>query len=111
MNHLEDLGENKLNKVAKALGISVSQVQMVGDLIKTLEPKPGRSFSGGDSVRYIVPDVIVEKVDGEYVVMSNESSIPHLMVSPYYTTLSKEAKMMRSFPSTLPTSSTLPCGS
>ena len=65
---------------------------MVGDLIKTLEPKPGRSFSGGDSVRYIVPDVIVEKVDGEYVVMSNESSIPHLMVSPYYTTLSKEAK-------------------
>ncbi len=92
MNHLEDLGENKLNKVAKALGISVSQVQMVGDLIKTLEPKPGRSFSGGDSVRYIVPDVIVEKVDGEYVVMSNESSIPHLMVSPYYTTLSKEAK-------------------
>ena len=34
----------------------------------------------------------MEKVDGEYVVMSNESSIPHLMVSPYYTTLSKEAK-------------------
>lgn len=92
MNHLEDIGENKLNKVAKSLGIPVSQVQMVGDLIKTLEPKPGRSFSGGDSVKYIVPDVIVEKVNGEYVVMSNESSIPHLMVSPYYTTLSKEAK-------------------
>ena len=91
-NHLKDLGDNKLNKVAKTLGVPVSQVQLVSDLIKTLEPKPGRSFACGESVRYVVPDVIVEKVDGEYVVSSNESSIPHLMVSPYYTSLSREAK-------------------
>lgn len=92
LNHLEDLGDNKLSKVAKKIGMSVSQVQMVCDLIRTLEPKPGRSFASGESVKYIIPDVIVEKVNDEYVVVSNETSIPHLMVSPYYSSLSREAK-------------------
>ena len=92
LNHLEDLGDNKLNKIAKAIGISVSQVQMVSDLIRTLEPKPGRSFAGGENVKYIVPDVFVEKMAGDYIVISNESSIPHIMVSPYYNSLAREAK-------------------
>lgn len=86
-NHLEDLGDNKLNKVSKATGIPVNQVQLVCDLIRTLEPKPGRSFSTGESVKYIVPDVTVEKVNGEYVVISNESSVPHIKVSSYYSSL------------------------
>ena len=92
LNHLEDLGNNKLNKIAKAVGIPVTQVQMVGDIIRTLEPKPGRSFAGGESVKYIVPDVFVEKMDDEYVVTNNESSVPHIMVSPYYNSLAREAK-------------------
>ena len=92
LNHLEDLGDNKLNKIAKAIGIPVSQVQMVSDLIRTLEPKPGRSFAGGENVKYIVPDVFVEKMAGDYIVISNESSIPHIMGSPYYNSLAREAK-------------------
>lgn len=92
LNHLEDLGDNKLNKVAKKLNIPVTQVQMICDLIRTLEPKPGRSFSNGETVKYIIPDVIVEKVNDEYVVMNNDSSVPHLVVSPYYSSLSRESK-------------------
>lgn len=92
LNHLEDLGDNKLNKVSKKLGIPTNQVQMVCDLIRTLEPKPGRSFATDENVKYIVPDVIVEKMDDNYVVVSNESSIPHIMVSPYYNSLAREAK-------------------
>lgn len=65
---------------------------MVSDLIRTLEPKPGRSFAGGENVKYIVPDVFVEKMAGDYIVISNESSIPHIMVSPYYNSLAREAK-------------------
>ena len=92
MNHLEDLGENKLNKVSKVTGIPVNQVQMVCDLIRTLEPKPGRSFSSGESVKYIVPDILVEKVNDEYVVLNNETSVPHLRVSSYYSSLANQYK-------------------
>lgn len=92
INHLEDLAENRLNKVSKQLGITVNQVQMICDLIRSLEPKPGRSFAGEESVKYIIPDVVVEKINDEYVVVTNESSVPHLMVSPYYSSLSKSTK-------------------
>lgn len=91
LHHLEDLGENKLNKVAKALGLPIGQVQMVCDLIRSLEPKPGRSFASGSNVKYITPDVTVEKIDGEYQVITNEYSAPSLMVSPYYTNLARSA--------------------
>ena len=91
LNHLEDLGENKLSRVAKSLGLPVTQVQMVCDLIRSLEPKPGRCFSSGTNVKYITPDVTVEKIDGEYQVITNEYSAPRLMGSPYYSNLARAA--------------------
>ena len=39
--------------------------------IQGLEPKPGRRFAVADS-RYIVPDVVVQKVGSDYVVVLNE---------------------------------------
>ncbi len=91
LHHLTDIGENKLSKVSKETGLTVAQVQMITDLIRTLEPKPGRRFSSGESVKYVVPDVIVEKVDGEYQIVTNETTIPRLMVSSYYMSLAKRA--------------------
>jgi RNA polymerase sigma-54 factor len=91
LHHLADIGDNKLGKVSKETGLTVAQVQMITDLIRTLEPKPGRRFSSGESVKYVVPDVIVEKVDGEYQIVTNETTIPRLMVSSYYMSLAKRA--------------------
>ena len=91
LHHLEDLGENRLGKISKATGLPVAQIQMHADLIKSLEPKPGRQFSSGETTKYVVPDVIVEKIDGEYQVLTNEGTIPHLMVSSYYMSLAKKA--------------------
>ena len=92
LHHLNDIAENRLAKVSKEMGLTVQQVQVVADLIRTLEPKPGRQFSSGESVRYVIPDVIVEKIDGEYQVLTNEGTVPHLMVSSYYMSLAKQAK-------------------
>jgi len=41
--------------------------------------------------KYVIPDVIVEKVDDEYVVIINESSTPRLTVSSYYKSLLGQA--------------------
>ena len=91
LHHLEDLGENRLSKVAKTLNLPIGQIQLVCDLIRSLEPKPGRCYSSGSNVKYITPDVTVEKLDGEYHVVTNEYSAPRLMVSPYYTNLARTA--------------------
>jgi len=92
-NYLEDIAANRLGIIAKEIGISVSEVQGISDLIKSLEPKPGRQFaSQGAAIRYIVPDVLLEKVDSEYIVTVNESSTPRLMVSSYYEKLLAESE-------------------
>lgn len=82
--HLNDLGRGRLNKIAQDLGIGVQQVQEVCDFIRTLDPKPGRQYSSGDDVKYIIADIIVEKVDGEYVVIVNDSGYPRLIVNRMY---------------------------
>lgn len=89
--HLEDLANNRLAVIAREMGISVKEIQDMSDIIRTLEPKPGRSFASQTDNRYIVPDVLVDRIDDEYVVTINESSSPRLMVSSYYRKLLKEA--------------------
>ena len=64
----------------------------MSDVIRSLEPKPGRQFASQIETKYIVPDVIVEKVDDDYVVNINDSSTPHLMVSSYYRSLLNSAE-------------------
>ena len=90
-NHLEDIAGNRLSAVAKATGMTVLQVQQAADIIRTLEPKPGRQFASEMETKYIIPDVIVDKIEDEYVVIINESSTPHLTVSSYYRNLLHEA--------------------
>ena len=85
--HLEDIANNRLAAVAKDTGMTVLEVQEAADVIRTLEPKPGRQFASEMETKYVIPDVIVEKVDDEYVVMINESSTPRLTVSSYYRSL------------------------
>ena len=82
--HLEDVAENKLANISKELNISIKEVQEITDFIKTLEPKPGRNFGGGEEIKYITPDVTVEKVDDEYIILVNDTSAPRLSISPYY---------------------------
>jgi RNA polymerase sigma-54 factor len=91
-NMLEDIANNKVSHIAKKVGLKPEEVQDILDMIKKLEPKPGRQFSTGESTRYVVPDIIVEKVNDDYVVSTNDSSVPKLMVSSYYSQLSQTAK-------------------
>lgn len=83
-SHLKDLADGRLNKVAEALGVPVKEVQQAADRLRYLDPKPGRNFSHADNTRYIVPDVVVERVNGEYVVLVNDLATPRLGVSPMY---------------------------
>ena len=76
--------------IATRLGCEEKAVKDAVEFIRTLNPKPGSVFGEGEETRYIVPDVIVERVDDEYVVMGNESGIPLLTISPFYRNILKK---------------------
>ncbi len=89
--HLDPLGAKRYADIARALGESVEAVVRAANMIATLEPKPGRPF-GSDTPAYILPEVIIEKVDDAYVVMLNDDQVPHLRISRDYRLMMKDAK-------------------
>jgi len=84
---LEDLAMGRHAMIARQLNVDLKELQAAADLIRCLEPKPGRKYPGGSDVRYIVPDVVLEYVDGEYVVLVNDSYLPRLGINSSYRAL------------------------
>ena len=88
-NHLHELEYRQYERIADGLGASLDQVVEAARLIACLEPKPARGFDDGE-VRAIVPDVVVQKVGGEYAVSLNDDGVPPLRVSPLVRRLARE---------------------
>ncbi|NPV71840.1 MAG: RNA polymerase factor sigma-54 [Firmicutes bacterium] len=86
-DYLEDLAAGRYTRIANEIGCCVQDVQKAADLIRTLDPKPGRRFAGADETNYVIPDAVVERVCGEYVVIVNDSMLPRLTISPFYRRL------------------------
>jgi len=85
-NHLEDLGKHRFPEIARRLNSTPEQVQKCADFISTLDPKPGQLFTA-DMTNYVLPDVTVEKISGEWQVSLNGEQIPHLRISNTYKDL------------------------
>lgn len=88
--YLNDIACGRYMKVAKEIGISLNELQQAVDCLKYLDPKPGRKFSTGLGTRYIIPDVVVERVDHEYIILVNDVLIPRLVINPIYKSVIKE---------------------
>ena len=81
--HMEDLGRRRFPEIARRMGISVEDVQKAADNIARLNPRPGQVFAAAPQ-NYVLPDLVVENVDGEYQITLNNEQIPHLRISNLY---------------------------
>jgi RNA polymerase sigma-54 factor len=88
--HFDELGRRRYPEIARAMKLPLDRIMESVEEIISLEPKPGRRFSSNDS-RYIVPDVFVYKMGGEYTVVLNEDGIPRLRVNSLYRSLLRGA--------------------
>ncbi|NYE57317.1 RNA polymerase factor sigma-54 [Carboxydothermus ferrireducens] len=89
-SYLPDLAQSKYLKVANRLGVTVEEVYQAMDIIKSLDPKPGRNFATLKEVRYVVPDITVEKVESEYIILVNDSLLPRLNINKIYQNILKQ---------------------
>jgi RNA polymerase sigma-54 factor len=87
--YFEQLINHRWSEISKELSITPKDVQTAADEVAKLDPKPGLKYSsGGDN--YITPDLIVEKIDGEYLVFLNDTSLPRLKLSRAYRDIAKD---------------------
>ena len=87
----EDLIGHRWSDLAKRFGLEPKAVQDAADLLAKLDPKPGLQYSVGDNA-YVTPDLVVEKVDGEYRVFLNDGGMPRLRISQVYRELAGDKK-------------------
>jgi len=81
--YMEDLGKRRFPEIARRMGMSVEKVQECANNIARLNPRPGQIFATAPP-NYVLPDVTVEKIDGDYQVILNGEQIPHLRISNTY---------------------------
>ena len=82
-NHLNHLENKNYKAIARALKVSIEEILSAVNVIKALEPKPGRQFSD-EEPQYIIPDIFIYKSENEFVIMINDEGIPKLQVSSFY---------------------------
>jgi RNA polymerase sigma-54 factor len=81
--HWPEFLNRQFAALARTLGVGMSQLQAVVEIIKNLEPKPGRKYSTERTI-YVEPDVAVRKIGDEYVIQLNEDGLPKLRISAAY---------------------------
>ena len=64
----------------------MQQVQASANTIAILDPRPGQIFAALPN-NYVIPDVNVEKIEGEWIITLNSDQIPHLRISNTYKDL------------------------
>ena len=82
-DHWEALKNRRLPDIARALKVSVKEVQDAVDHIATLNPSPGGQVAG-EEARYVYPDLMVERVGDDYVVSLNDRNVPRLRINRAY---------------------------
>src|SRR5205809_292735 len=87
----DELINHRWSEISKRFGISPSDVQKAADEIQKLDPKPGIKYSDL-SDNYIIPDLIVEKIDGKYHVFLNDANLPRLKLSRAYQEIARDKK-------------------
>lgn len=81
--HWEALKNRRLMDIARALKMPVQHIQAAIDQIAGLNPSPGGEIGGNDA-RYVYPDLVVERVDDDYVVFLNDRNVPRLRINRAY---------------------------
>jgi RNA polymerase sigma-54 factor len=87
----DDLKAHRWSDLGKRFGLDAAEVQKVADDLAKLDPKPGLQHSSANEA-YIIPDLVVEKIDGAYKVFLNDSGLPRLRISKTYQDIARDKK-------------------
>ncbi|HXG58933.1 MAG TPA: RNA polymerase factor sigma-54 [Thermoanaerobaculia bacterium] len=85
-DHWDEFMQRKFVPLARTLGIDLKVLEGIVEIIKHLDPKPGRKYSNERAI-YVEPDVYVQKVGDEYVIVLNEDGMPKLRINSSYRSM------------------------
>lgn len=90
-HYLEDMSRDHYNLIARETGASRTELQAACALIRSLNPRPASGFSDRAHLPYLTPDLVVVNFEDHFEILTNDSYLPSLRLSGYYSRLYKES--------------------
>jgi len=92
--NFDDLIHKRYKIIASKFGVPLKTVHGWKDSISKLDPKPGLRLAANPT-NYIVPDVIIKKIDNEFEIIVNDFSFPKVRMSRRYKQILNRVKTDR----------------
>ena len=89
--HLDLLAARDFTKLKRALHCNDDELRAAHALICSLNPRPGSQYTPLDT-RYIIPDVVVRKQRGHWVVTLNQEAMPRLRINRMYADILQKSR-------------------
>lgn len=89
-NHLQDVADGRISSISRDMKLSSIDVRKLIHIIKELNPRPLNGF-GGDRTQYIVPDILVQRQDGQWIVSLNDKWAGALGINEFYVHMMETA--------------------
>ena len=91
----DDFTAKRYEKICSKLDCSMEQLKEAVEVIKKTNPKPGDGLPAGEN-EFIIPDIIVDKRNEDWVIHMNDQSMYELRVSDEYSKMLEDKKLDKS---------------
>ncbi|MYE85665.1 MAG: RNA polymerase factor sigma-54 [Gammaproteobacteria bacterium] len=88
--HLDLLAAKDFATLKRRTQFGEEELAQIAALIGQLNPRPGAAYSAEPTL-YVVPEVVVKKINGRWRVELNPDALPRLRINPSYAGLVKRA--------------------
>lgn len=92
--HFDDLLQHRWAQIGRALDVSPREVQSAADSLARFDPRPGLG-QRNDRGEHVVPDLVVEEIDGDFMVFINDTNLPRLRISQAYRDVARNREQYR----------------
>lgn len=87
-DYLDLLASHDYRTLKKRLNASDKQLKQAIKFIQHLQPYPGDSVNTTPP-DYVIPDVVVKKIDGKWIAELNNDTVPTLRINQHYAAMEK----------------------
>jgi len=88
--HLDAVAKNHLADLSRQLSVSMQEILSACEVIRSLNPRPGNSFSNRDLLAYVSPDAVVVTLKDHLEILVNEYQYPPFTISTAYQAMEQE---------------------
>ncbi len=88
--YLPLLERSDYSQLSKKLGVPLSDIKAIIEIIRRLDPAPGSKYSL-EKTYYVVPDIIVTNEEGKLQISLNDDGMPRLRINRFYRKMLAQA--------------------